>query len=368
MGTHAMVRGSLLTGDAGSDPRRARATPRARCHLDQLGPVLVLVRPNYNPSADGAPDEEGDRLLEVGRAIHALVRSKDPRGTFSGEMITEQKVPVLDYTWDWRNGADLGEDAPFRYVFHVRLNANVNEHPRGALLAFADGGLINVMPGQMHSHLLADHPELVETLRHLAALRRRFLRFFCEGQYHHVEGLTMTGCHARLYAHGDDVLVVLVNPPTRRHLRRPASTLGLGRRSLVELPEVVALDGASTRSGGGRLRRHHRAGRAPPPPLHPRGTERSDHVASARASLSFRRFDSGASRGGDHVSPFDQRGLAAGLAAERTCAASPWALTGVNRLPNSHSCQRGPGVAIGQTRHLHNLCRQGLSRLVGNAW
>ena len=34
--------------------------------------------PNYNTSADGSPDE-GDRLLEVGRAIHALVRSKDPR-------------------------------------------------------------------------------------------------------------------------------------------------------------------------------------------------------------------------------------------------------------------------------------------------
>ena len=84
-------------------------------------------------------------------------------------MITEQKVPVLDYTWDWRNGVDLDEDAPFRYVFpQVRLNANVNEHPRGSLLAFADGGLINVMPGQMHSHLLADHPELVKTLRHLA--------------------------------------------------------------------------------------------------------------------------------------------------------------------------------------------------------
>ena len=173
MGTHAMVRGSLLA-PAGGDPRRARATPRARRHLDCWDQYWSWFEPNYNTSADGSPDEEGDRLLEVGRAIHALVRSKDPRGTFSGEMITEQKVPVLDYTWDWRNGVDLDEDAPFRYVFpQVRLNANVNEHPRGSLLAFADGGLINVMPGQMHSHLLADHPELVKTLRHLAALRRR---------------------------------------------------------------------------------------------------------------------------------------------------------------------------------------------------
>ena len=214
MGTHAMVRGSLLAAGM----REAILAEHAR--LLDLGATSTCwdqywswFEPNYNPAADGAPDEEGDRLLEVGRAIHELVRGKDARGTFSGEMITEQKVPVLDYTWDWRNGADLDEDAPFRYVFpHVRLNANVNEHPRGSLLAFADGGLINVMPGQMHSYRLADCPELVSTLRQLAALRRRLLRFFCEGQYRHVEGLTASGCHARVYTHGDDVLVVLVNP------------------------------------------------------------------------------------------------------------------------------------------------------------
>lgn len=251
MGTHAMVRGSLLA------PGMRKAILAEHARLLELGATSTCwdqywswFEPNHNPSADGAPDEEGDRLLEVGRAIHALVRSKDPRGTFSGEMITEQKVPVLDYTWDWRNGADLDEDAPFRYVFpHVRLNANVNEHPRGSLLAFADGGLLNVMPGQMHSYRLADCPDLVTTLRQLAALRRRFLRFFCEGQYHHVEGLTMTGCHARVYAHGDDVLVVLVNPTDEpsaatARIEPPA----WGGAPLVGLPEVVALDG-SPRTG-----------------------------------------------------------------------------------------------------------------------
>ena len=160
-------------------------------------------------------------------------------------MITEQKVPVLDYTWDWRNGADLEEDAPFRYVFpQVRLNANVNEHPRGSLLAFADGGLINVMPGQMHSHLLADCPELVATLRRLAALRRRFLRFFCEGQYHHVEGLTATGCVARLYTHGDEVLAVLVNPTDEDSPARVSiNPSAWGGAVVVDVPEAVGLDG-----------------------------------------------------------------------------------------------------------------------------
>jgi hypothetical protein len=165
-------------------------------------------------------------------------------------MITEQKVPVLDYTWDWRNGADLEEDAPFRYVFpQVRLNANVNEHPRGSLLAFADGGLINVMPGQMHSYLLADCPDLVATLRQLAGLRRRFLRFFCEGQYHHVEGLTATGCHARVYSHDDDVLVVLVNPSDEPcHATAHVDPSVWAGAPLPGMPEVVALDGAP-RSG-----------------------------------------------------------------------------------------------------------------------
>jgi hypothetical protein len=252
MGTHAMVRGSLLA------PGMRKAILDEHARLLDLGATSTCwdqfwswFEPNYNPSADGAPDTEGDRLLEVGRAIHALVRSRDPRGTFSGEMITEQKVPVLDYTWDWRNGADLDEDAPFRYVFpHVRLNANVNEHPRGALLAFADGGLLNVMPGQMHSHRLADCPELVATLRQLATLRRRFLRFFCEGQYHHVEGLDATGCHARLYSHGEDLLVVLVNPTddTSTVSVRVDPTVW-GGRPVAGAPDVVALDGQAGTGG-----------------------------------------------------------------------------------------------------------------------
>jgi hypothetical protein len=252
MGTHAMVRGSLLA------PGMRQAILDEHARLLELGATSTCwdqfwswYEPNYNPSADAAPDAEGDRLLEVGRAIHDLVRSKDPRGTFSGEMISELKVPVLDYTWDWRNGEGLDEDAPFRYVFpHVRLNANVNEHPRGALLAFADGGLLNVMPGQMHSHRLADCPELVATLRQLTALRRRFLRFFCEGQYHHTEGLHATGCHARLYSHGDDILVVLVNPTD------DTSTVTVqvdptvwGGRPVAGPPEVVALDGQPGTAG-----------------------------------------------------------------------------------------------------------------------
>jgi hypothetical protein len=246
MGTHAMVRGSLLAPSLReailAEHERILGMGATSTCWDQF---WAWYEPNYNPSADGAPDEEGDRLLDVGRALHALVQSKDPRGTFSGEMITEQKVPMLDYTWDWRNAVDLDEDAPFRYVFpHVRLNANVNEDPRGALLAFADGGLINVMPGQMNSYRLADCPQLLAALRQLAALRRRFLRFFCEGQYRHVEGLVVTNCHARAYSDGDDVLVVVLNPTDDPAVvTTTVDPTAWGGAPLTGSPTVVGLDG-----------------------------------------------------------------------------------------------------------------------------
>jgi hypothetical protein len=123
------------------------------------------------------------------------------------------KVPVLDYTWEWRNAEELDDDAPFRVVFpQVRLNGNVNEHPRGALHGFAEGGLINIMPGNMHSYRLADCPDLLRTIKELAALRRRFLRYFTDGEFRHTEGVRSERCLARAYSHGEDVLVVVVNP------------------------------------------------------------------------------------------------------------------------------------------------------------
>jgi hypothetical protein len=106
------------------------------------------------------------------------------------------------------------------------------------------------MPGQMHSYRLADCPELVHVLRQLAALRRRLLRFFCEGQYHHVEGLEATGCHARLYSHGKDVLVVLVNPTdTESDAMVRVDPTVWGGRSIAEAPQVLGLDGQPLAGG-----------------------------------------------------------------------------------------------------------------------
>jgi hypothetical protein len=214
MGTHAMVRGSALATGWRDTALKAYE------HLLDLGATSICFdqfwswfEPNFSEHRDGRPDAEGDRLLEFGRNAHALIRARNPRGTFSGEMPSEMKVPVLDYTWEWRNAEELDDDAPFRVVFpEVRLNGNVNEHPRGALYGFAEGGLINIMPGNMHSYRLADCPELRHTIVQLAALRRRFLRYFIDGEFRHTEGVHAERCLARAYSHGDDIMLVVVNP------------------------------------------------------------------------------------------------------------------------------------------------------------
>jgi hypothetical protein len=169
--------------------------------------------PNFNPSIDGRPDEEGEKLNEFHRKARELIREVYPDGSYSAEHVSDVNVSVIDYTWEWYNAADIEFAAPFRYVFpQFRLNANVNEHPRGALIAFMEGALINVMPGNMHSHLLRDCPELTAMLRRLHQLWQQFLPFFTEGQYHYREGLAVEGGSARIYTHGDDLLVVVANP------------------------------------------------------------------------------------------------------------------------------------------------------------
>ena len=135
MGTHAMMRGSALAPGS-------RDGAHGDGHLLDLGATSICFdqfwswfEPNFSKDRDARPDAEGDRLLEFGSEAHAMIRQRNPGGTFSGEMPTEMKVPVLDYTWEWRNAEELDDDAPFRVVFPaVRLNGNTREraYPRRA--------------------------------------------------------------------------------------------------------------------------------------------------------------------------------------------------------------------------------------------
>jgi hypothetical protein len=213
-GTHAMVNGSALSPgwrQTGLDAYRHFLALGGRGICFDVG--RAWDAPNFNPSIDGQPDEEGEKLNAFHRAARELVHDVYPEGSYSAEHVSDVNVPVIDYTWEWHNAADIGAAAPFRYVFpQFRLNANVNEHPRGALIAFMEGALINVMPGNMHSYLVQDYPNLVDMLRRLQQLWRRFLPYFTEGQYRYLEGLTVEGGDARLYTRGDDVLVIAANP------------------------------------------------------------------------------------------------------------------------------------------------------------
>jgi len=214
MGTHAMVRATPL-----SRGWRETALAEYAKLLDYGGTSICFdvfqapIDPEYSPAADGRPDEAGVRLIEFAAAARELIHQRDPEGSFSGEFISDTKMPILDYTWEWTNAYEIADAGPFRYVFpQFRLNANVGTHPRGALIAFMEGALLNLIPGDMRSHHLADHPALVAVVTQLAALRRRFLPYFTEGQFRATEGLTVVGADARAYSHGDGVVVIAINP------------------------------------------------------------------------------------------------------------------------------------------------------------
>ena len=245
--THSMVKASGLSAGW-----RKTGLEEYRRAIDLGGDGICFDvfyawgEPNYSPSADGEPDEEGERLLEFARAARKLIRERRPQGSFSGEWPSDLKVPVIDYTWDWRNAYDVADCAAFRYVFpEFRLNANVGAHPRGPVTAFMEGALLNVMPGGLRTQRLADLPDLVALLKQLAALRRRFLPFFTDGRYRHLEGATVSGGDARVYTQGADALVVLTNPTD--HDATVSVTLDLDRLGLDARDwavEAHSLDGS----------------------------------------------------------------------------------------------------------------------------
>src|SRR5680860_1660425 len=213
-GTHAMIEGSALS--AGWRETGLKSYEDALA-LGGRGICFDVFQswpdPDFNPARDGRPDEEGEKLLEFAENARELIHAANPDGTFSGEHVSDVNVPVLDYTWEWYSSRQRRDSAPFRYVFpHYRLNANVNEHPRGALIGFMEGALLNLIPGQMHSYRLRDYPDLVHMVKRVAALRRQFLHYFTEGQYRFREGLTVNGGEGRIYTRGDGILVIAINP------------------------------------------------------------------------------------------------------------------------------------------------------------
>jgi hypothetical protein len=260
IGTHSMVRGTAL-----SPGWRDKGLEEYRTIQEQYGPVSICFdvfgawsEPDFTPAADGRPDEEGEKLLDFARQARALIHQGDPEGTFSGEHIADTRVPVLDYTWEWHNAFAIEAAAPFRYIFpQVRLNANVNEHPRGALIGFMEGALLNVMPGNMHSYRLRDCPGLVAMLRKLAALRRRFLPYFTEGQYRYTEGLEVRRAAGRVYTRGPAALLIVANPadaPAEATIRFDPAAWGAPlKASRITACDLAGQEVEQARHAGGAL-------------------------------------------------------------------------------------------------------------------
>lgn len=231
--THSMVKASALS------PAWRKTGLEEYRRIMNLGAESICfdvyyswIEPNYSASADGPADAEGEALIAFGEAAREIIHAERPEGSFSGEWPSDLKVPVMDYTWDWRNAYDVAACAPFRYVFpQFRLNANVGAHPRGPVVAFMEAALLNLMPGGLKTQRLSDHPELLELLRGLNRLRRQFLPFFTEGRFRHLEASTVTGGDARVYTHDGDVLVIAANPSDEEaqlRVRVDLVALGMG--------------------------------------------------------------------------------------------------------------------------------------------
>ncbi|MEO7236839.1 MAG: hypothetical protein ABIW80_15890, partial [Lapillicoccus sp.] len=211
--THSMVKASALS------PGWRKTGLEEYGRIMDLGAESICfdvyyswIEPNYSASADGPADSEGEALIAFAEAAREIIHAARPEGSFAWEWPSDLKVPVMDYTWDWRNAYDVAACAPFRYVFpHFRLNANVGAHPRGPVVAFMEDALLNLMPGGLKTERLSDHPQLVELIRGLNRLRRQFMPFFTEGRYRHLEGSRVTGGDARVYTHDDDVIVIATN-------------------------------------------------------------------------------------------------------------------------------------------------------------
>ena len=213
------LRGDALDGQGLSPlPRLARDRPErvparggSRRRVDLFRRVLRVGRTNYSASADGEPDEEGERLIEFAREARRIIRERRPEGSFSGEWPSELKVPVMDYMGlAQRLRRRRLRAVPLR-VPQFRLNANVGAHPRGPVVAFMEDALLNVMPGGLLTERLADHPRLVDLLRRLTTLRHQFLSFFTEGRFRHLEAADVEGGDARVFTHGADTLVIVAN-------------------------------------------------------------------------------------------------------------------------------------------------------------
>ncbi len=141
-------------------------------------------------------DNPEKQMFDLAKRLIDRSKSVDPDSSFSGEELwtMEFDVELLDYTWDW--GGHNGYDA-FNSVFkYPRINVNNSGDAKKAKNTFIVNNLVNAMPRKLEhpsgniyatglngNDWMKNHPDLGTALKHLKAIKEKWMPYFTEGTF-----------------------------------------------------------------------------------------------------------------------------------------------------------------------------------------
>ncbi len=140
----------------------------------------------------------------------------DPDASFSGEFYNDVSQTFQHYNWDWITGANSLDDLePFRFVFpHFRLGLLVDRSKRWLLEGFTRGLFSNFLP-EGGEGLIDTDSEFSALAKRLAEARRRYARFFEEGEYLGTNRVPGQPEIAGLYRYDNEWLLIVANTSER---------------------------------------------------------------------------------------------------------------------------------------------------------
>ncbi|HZM01444.1 MAG TPA: hypothetical protein VFC44_00345 [Candidatus Saccharimonadales bacterium] len=235
--------------------------------------VLTSVKSIYDQYSHSICWDQANSALEgVFKKFLPWAKERDPRATFSGEIIgsSEKSASFLDYTWNWEGGsyhhnlmAAYRDDRAFTASFpSPRLNKNINRNAQHIKFYFMDNSYINVMPNAPDdangTASIKDYPEVSRVLKQCAGLRAQFLPCFTEGTLigDCLLQKPCRGTHIDAYVLPDRVLFMLMN--TQDEARAVDFNIDLqpwiesrtGRYEIVSYDQYGAKLSAGTTIGG----------------------------------------------------------------------------------------------------------------------
>lgn len=195
----------------------------------------------FNKAHDHKPQQTGGAFHATLQEGIEIGRRADPDGTFSGEFFGDVLQTYQQYTWDWFT-MNPEVAAPFRFVFpRYRIGFLVDRSLRWLIEGFTHGMFLNFFPEGGHGMIGTDEV-FSRHVQALAVLRRQYAPFFERGEYYgsapvvwagtgrpagDSSGLSVGALYdgadrpdatsfkapvAALYAHGDELLLIVANP------------------------------------------------------------------------------------------------------------------------------------------------------------